>query len=216
MYKHPNLDRDLITPKQALDILVEGNERFINNVRVQHDMLNVRDEIKDKQHPFASVLGCSDSRTTVELIFDQNLGDIFSVRLAGNIASRKAIGSLEFSTEYLGSKIIIVMGHSNCGAVKAACDNFHGGNIGEIVHLISPAVEEETTITQKAQRNSSNNEFVEKVCFLNVRAQIKRILRYSQIIKKQVEGGRVGLVGGVYDLASGKVAFDLDQAILKI
>jgi len=215
MYRHPNLDRDLITPKQALDILVEGNERFINNVRVQHDMLNVRDEIKDKQHPFASVLGCSDSRTTVELIFDQNLGDIFSVRLAGNIASRKAIGSLEFSTEYLGSKIIIVMGHSNCGAVKAACDNFHGGNIGEIVHLISPAVEEEITITQKTQRNSSNNEFVEKVCFLNVRAQIKRILRYSQIIKKQVEGGRVGLVGGVYDLASGKVAFDLDQAILK-
>ncbi len=215
MYKHPNLDRDLITPKQALDILIEGNERFVNNVRVQHDMLNVRDEIKDKQHPFASVLGCSDSRTTVELIFDQNLGDIFSVRLAGNIASRKAIGSLEFSTEYLGSKIIVVMGHSNCGAVKAACDNFHGGNIGEIVHLISPAVEEETTITQKDQRNSSNNDFVEKVCFLNVQEQIKRILRYSRIIKNQVQEGKVGLVGGVYDLASGKVIFDVDNSILK-
>ena len=215
MYKHPNLDRDLITPKQALDILIEGNERFINNVRVQHDMLNVRDEIKDKQHPFASVLGCSDSRTTVELIFDQNLGDIFSVRLAGNIASRKAIGSLEFSTEYLSSKIIVVMGHSNCGAVKAACDNFHGGNIGEIVHLISPAVEEETTITQKDQRNSSNNDFVEKVCFLNVQEQIKRILRYSRIIKNQVQEGKVGLVGGVYDLASGKVIFDADNSILK-
>jgi len=215
MYKHPNLDRDLITPKQALDILIEGNERFINNVRVQHDMLNVRDEIKDKQHPFASVLGCSDSRTTVELIFDQNLGDIFSVRLAGNIASRKAIGSLEFSTEYLGSKIIVVMGHSNCGAVKAACDNFHGGNIGEIVHLISPAVEEETTITQKDQRSSSNNDFVEKVCFLNVQEQIKRILRYSRIIKNQVKEGKVGLVGGVYDLASGKVIFDVDNSILK-
>jgi len=215
MYKHPNLDRDLITPKQALDILIEGNERFINNVRVQHDMLNVRDEIKDKQHPFASVLGCSDSRTTVELIFDQNLGDIFSVRLAGNIASRKAIGSLEFSTEYLGSKIIVVMGHSNCGAVKAACDNFHGGNIGEIVHLISPAVEEETSITQKDQRNSSNNDFVEKVCFLNVQEQIKRILRYSRIIKNQVQEGKVGLVGGVYDLASGKVIFDVDNSILK-
>jgi len=215
MYKHPNLDRDLITPKQALDILIEGNERFINNVRLQHDMLNVRDEIKDKQHPFASVLGCSDSRTTVELIFDQNLGDIFSVRLAGNIASRKAIGSLEFSTEYLGSKIIVVMGHSNCGAVKAACDNFHGGNIGEIVHLISPAVEEETTITQKDQRNSSNNDFVEKVCFLNVQEQIKRILRYSRIIKNQVQEGKVGLVGGVYDLASGKVIFDVDSSILK-
>ena len=215
MYKHPNLDRDLITPKQALDILIEGNERFINNVRLQHDMLNVRDEIKDKQHPFASVLGCSDSRTTVELIFDQNLGDIFSVRLAGNIASRKAIGSLEFSTEYLGSKIIVVMGHSNCGAVKAACDNFHGGNIGEIVHLISPAVEEETTITQKDQRSSSNNDFVEKVCFLNVQEQIKRILRYSRIIKNQVQEGKVGLVGGVYDLASGKVIFDVDNSILK-
>ena len=215
MYKHPNLDRDLITPKQALDILIEGNERFINNVRLQHDKLNVRDEIKDKQHPFASVLGCSDSRTTVELIFDQNLGDIFSVRLAGNIASRKAIGSLEFSTEYLGSKIIVVMGHSNCGAVKAACDNFHGGNIGEIVHLISPAVEEETTITQKDQRNSSNNDFVEKVCFLNVQEQIKRILRYSRIIKNQVKEGKVGLVGGVYDLASGKVIFDVDNSILK-
>ena len=94
MYKHPDLDRDSMTPKEALKVLLEGNERFVNNVKRQHDMLNVRDEIKDKQHPFASVLGCSDSRTTVELIFDKNLGDIFSVRLAGNIASRKAIGSI--------------------------------------------------------------------------------------------------------------------------
>jgi len=212
MYKHPNLDRDLITPKQALDILIEGNERFVNNVRVQHDMLNVRDEIKDKQHPFASVLGCSDSRTTVELIFDQNLGDIFSVRLAGNIASRKAIGSLEFSTEYLGSKIIIVMGHSNCGAVKAACDDYHGGNIGEIVHLITPAVADEQTIKEKDQRNSSNDLFVERVCFLNVQHQIKRMLRYSRIIKNQVSEGKVGLVGALYDLASGQVIFDKDNA----
>ena len=212
MYKHPNLDRDLITPKQALDILIEGNERFVNNVRVQHDMLNVRDEIKDKQHPFASVLGCSDSRTTVELIFDQNLGDIFSVRLAGNIASRKAIGSLEFSTEYLGSKIIIVMGHSNCGAVKAACDYYHGGNIGEIVHLITPAVADEQTIKEKDQRNSSNDLFVERVCFLNVQHQIKRMLRYSRIIKNQVSEGKVGLVGALYDLASGQVIFDKDNA----
>ena len=96
MYKHPKINRDNVTPREALDILIEGNQRFIDNVKRQHDMLNIRDEIKDKQHPFASILGCSDSRTTVELIFDQNLGDLFSVRLAGNIASRKAIGSLNF------------------------------------------------------------------------------------------------------------------------
>ena len=215
MHMHPNLDRDKITPQQALDTLIEGNERFINNVRRQHDMLQVRDELKDKQHPFASVLGCSDSRTTVELLFDQNLGDIFSVRLAGNIASRKAIGSLEFSTEYLGAKIIVVMGHTNCGAVKAACDNFSGGNIGEIIRLITPAVEEEVTVKNEADRQSSNAEFVEKVCFLNVQQQIKRILRYSRIIKKQVQDGKIGLVGAVYDLASGHVMFDLENNPLK-
>ena len=146
MYKHLNLDRNSMSPKEVLQILVEGNERFVNNVKRQHDMLNIRDEIKDKQHPIATVLGCSDSRTSVELIFDQNLGDIFSVRLAGNIASRKAIGSIEFSTEFLGSKIIIIMGHTNCGAIKAACDHSYGGNIGEIIRLIEPAVDTENTI----------------------------------------------------------------------
>lgn len=214
MHMHPNLDRDQITPQQALDILIEGNGRFINNVRRQHDMLQIRDELKDKQHPFASVLGCSDSRTTVELIFDQNLGDIFSVRLAGNIASRKAIGSLEFSTEYLGSKIIIVMGHTNCGAVKAACDDYHGGNIGEIIHLINPAVAAEKSVNDKDERNSNNSEFVEKVCFLNVQHQIQRLLRYSQIIKKQVKEKRVGLIGAVYDLATGEVIFDKESPYL--
>jgi len=140
MYLHPEIDRDKLSPQQALNILIEGNQRFKNNVLREHDMLRVRDVNVDKQHPFASVLGCSDSRTTVELIFDQNLGDIFSVRLAGNIASNKAIGSLEFSCKYLGSKLVVVMGHSNCGAIKAACDHYKGGNLGEIIELIDPAV----------------------------------------------------------------------------
>jgi carbonic anhydrase len=151
MYRHPDIDRDKLTPRQALDILIEGNQRFKNNVLREHDMLRVRDESVDKQHPFASVLSCSDSRTTVELIFDQNLGDIFSVRLAGNIASNKAIGSLELSCKYLGSKLVIVMGHSNCGAIKAACDHYKGGNIGEIIELIDPAVSLEKTITEQPQ-----------------------------------------------------------------
>jgi len=166
----------------------------------------VRDVIKEKQHPFASVLGCSDSRTTVELIFDQNLGDIFSVRLAGNIASIKAIGSLEFSCKYLGSKLVVVMGHSNCGAIKAACDHYKGGNIGEIIELIDPAVLLEKTITDK--RDSSNDAFVERVCFHNVEVQMDRILKRSPLLTDMIEKKEIGLVGAVYNLASGEVEFN--------
>ena len=203
---HPEIDRDQMTPQQAIEILQQGNERFVNNVKRQHDMLSVRDELKDKQHPFASILSCSDSRTTVELIFDQNLGDIFSVRLAGNVASTLAIGSLEFSTEYLGSKLVVVMGHSNCGAVKAACDHFKGGNIGEIINMIDPAVSLETTVS--SDRNSSNTSFVDKVCWHNVHEQINNIKQHSEIINQMVIDNQIALVGAVYDLASGSVQFD--------
>ena len=206
MYRHPEIDRDKLSPQQALDILFEGNQRFKNNVLREHDMLRVRDVNVDKQHPFASVLGCSDSRTTVELIFDQNLGDIFSVRLAGNIASIKAIGSLEFSCKYLGSKLVVVMGHSNCGAIKAACDHYKGGNIGEIIELIDPAVHLEKTITDK--RDSSNDAFVEKVCFHNVEVQMDRILKRSPLLTDMIEKKEIGLVGAVYNLVTGEVEFD--------
>jgi len=207
MYMHPEIDRDQMTPQQAIEILQQGNERFVNNVKRQHDMLSVRDELKDKQHPFASILSCSDSRTTVELIFDQNLGDIFSVRLAGNVASTLAIGSLEFSTQYLGSKLVVVMGHSNCGAVKAACDHFKGGNIGEIINMIDPAVSLETTVS--SDRNSSNTSFVDKVCWHNVHEQINNIKQHSQIINQMVIDNQIALVGAVYDLAAGSVLFDI-------
>ena len=206
MYRHPEIDRDHLTPRQALDILIEGNQRFKNNVLREHDMLRVRDETVDKQHPFASVLSCSDSRTTVELIFDQNLGDIFSVRLAGNIASIKAIGSLEFSCKYLGSKLVVVMGHTNCGAIKAACDHYKGGNIGEIIELIDPAVLLENTIIDK--RDSSNDAFVERVCFHNVEVQMERILKRSPLLTEMIEKKEIGLVGAVYNQASGEVEFD--------
>jgi carbonic anhydrase len=212
MYRHPDIDRDKLTPREALDILIEGNQRFKNNVLREHDMLRVRDETVDKQHPFASVLSCSDSRTTVELIFDQNLGDIFSVRLAGNIASIKAIGSLEFSCKYLGSKLVIVMGHSSCGAIKAACDHYKGGNIGEIIELIDPAVLLEKTITDK--RDSSNDAFVERVCFHNVEVQMERILKRSPLLTDMIEKKEIGLVGAVYNLASGEVEFDQNHTYI--
>ena len=212
MYRHPEIDRDHLTPRQALDILIEGNQRFKNNVLREHDMLRVRDETVDKQHPFASVLSCSDSRTTVELIFDQNLGDIFSVRLAGNIASIKAIGSLEFSCKYLGSKLVIVMGHSSCGAIKAACDHYKGGNIGEIIELIDPAVALEKTILD--HRDSSNDAFVERVCFHNVEVQMERILKRSPLLTEMIEKKEIGLVGAVYNLASGEVEFDQNHTYI--
>ena len=205
MYKHPLLDRDKISPQQALDILVEGNYRFANNLIGNKDMQSLVEATKNKQHPFASFLSCSDSRAPVELLFDQALGDIFSVRLAGNIASDKCIGSLEFSSKYLGSKLIVVMGHSSCGAVKAACDDFKDGHIGEIVNMIKPAIRHEKTVVD--DRSSKNEAFVHKICELNVRYQIDQIIRTSDIIQDMITAKQIGVVGGVYNLNTGEVEF---------
>lgn len=207
MYKHPLLDRDKITPREALDILIEGNERFRNDREEDKDFRTLIQITKDKQHPFASFLSCSDSRAPVELLFDQALGDIFSVRLAGNIASDKAIGSLEFSTKYLGSKLIVVMGHTACGAVKAACDDFKDGHIGEIINLIKPSIRHEKTIKDSKKRNSQNPEFVEKINRLNVQYQIDTIIRLSDIVDDMLDDHQIGIIGGIYDIATGKVSF---------
>jgi carbonic anhydrase len=213
MYKHPLLDRDKMTAREALDILIEGNHRFINDREQDKDFKSLIQITKDKQHPFSSFLSCSDSRAPVELLFDQALGDVFSVRLAGNIASDKAIGSLEFGSKYLGSKLIVVMGHSSCGAVKAACDDFKDGHIGEIINLIKPSIRHEKTITDPAQRNSKNSDFVEKICALNVKYQIDTIIRCSDIIDDMLQSKQIGIVGAVYDISTGKVDFLEDTFI---
>ena len=205
MYKHPLIERDKITPLEALDFLIEGNRRFKNNISTNKDLLQVANITKDQQHPFAAILSCSDSRTATELIFDQNLGDIFSVRLAGNIASNKAIGSLEYACRYLGSHLVVVLGHTKCGAVKAACDHFKGGHIGEITSLIAPAVEREHN--HKDNRNSGNAAFVDHVCELNVGLQMQRILQRSEILQDLLREQRIGLVGAVYDLETAVVTF---------
>lgn len=207
MYKHPLLDRDKISPKEALDILIEGNQRFLDNYMEEKDFRALIQITKDKQHPFASVLSCADSRAPVELIFDQALGDVFSVRLAGNIASDKAIGSLEFSTKYLGSKLIVVMGHTSCGAVKAACDDFRDGHIGEIINFIKPSIRHEKTVQNPADRCSANTDFVEKINALNVQHQIETIVRQSDIVDEMLERKEIGIAGAIYDLATGKVNF---------
>ena len=188
-----------------MDILIEGNHRFTNNLSADKNMLGLVHMTKDRQHPFASVLSCSDSRAPVEILFDQALGDIFSVRLAGNIASDKCIGSLEFSSKYLGSKLLVVLGHTDCGAVKAACDDFREGHIGEIINLIRPAVRMEKTTA--SQRDSGNAGFVDKVCALNVQVQINEIVHSSDIIQDMLSAKQIGMVGGIYNLASGEVRF---------
>ncbi|MDO9150161.1 MAG: carbonic anhydrase [Methylotenera sp.] len=207
MYKHPLLNRDLMSPKEALDILIEGNIRFTSNYSEDKDFQSLLNITKDKQHPFASFLSCSDSRAPVELLFDQALGDIFSVRLAGNIASDKAIGSLEFGSKYLGSKLIVVMGHTSCGAVKAACDDFKDGHIGEIINFIKPSIRHEKTVLNKDDRNSKNPDFVQKINVLNVKHQIDTIIRQSDIVNDMIEARQIAIVGSIYDLATGKVNF---------
>ena len=205
MYKHPLINRDKMTPQEALASLIEGNERFSSNQTEQKDLRKLVDLTQNAQHPFAAILSCSDSRAPTEFIFDQALGDIFSVRLAGNIASNKAIGSLEFACKYLGSKLVVVLGHSGCGAVKAACDGYKGGHIGEITDLITPAVNRE--VTELDNLASSNKIFLAKVCELNVDIQIRQIVLASPTLQELLAKKLIGLVGGVYDLETAKVKF---------
>jgi len=194
-----------LTPALALQILKEGNDRFIKNLKANRNLLQQVNETSDGQHPFAVILSCIDSRTSAELIFDQGLGDIFSVRIAGNILNEDILGSMEFACKVAGAKVIAVLGHTRCGAVKGACDHVEMGNLTALLTKIRPAVEEEKTIT--VNRNSNNPEFVEKVATINVHRTVSAIMERSAIINEMVKTGQVGLVGGMYDVETGKVNF---------
>lgn len=205
MKHHQDLNRENMTPQQALEVLKEGNQRFVGNLSANKDLLNMVAETRDGQFPFAAILSCSDSRVPVELVFDQGLGDVFSVRLAGNIASMKAIASLEFSCGYLGSKLIVVLGHTKCGGVMGACDSLEADNLGAIFSDIKPAIALETET--KNERNSKNKTFLNNVIRLNVQYQMQQILDNSTLLRGLVEEKKVGMVGGIYDLDTGKIDF---------
>lgn len=198
-----------ITPAMALELLKKGNERFVNNLKINRNMLQQVGETSDGQHPFAVILSCIDSRTSAELIFDQGLGDIFSVRIAGNIQNADILGSMEFGCKVAGAKAVLVLGHTRCGAVKGACDHVTMGNLTALLEKIKPAVESETSVT--SNRNASNSEFVEKVASLNVRITIKQILKNSPILKEMTENGEIALIGGMYDVETGIVDFYDDE-----
>lgn len=201
-----------ITPTMALDLLKEGNKRFINNLKVNRNLLEQANETSDGQHPFAVILSCIDSRTSVELIFDQGLGDVFSVRIAGNIINEDILGSMEFGCKVAGAKIIVVLGHSKCGAIKGACDHVEMGNLTALLSKIQPAVYDEKTVTE--QRNSDNNDFVEKVAAINVKRTVNAIMERSPILKELIESGAIGIVGGIHNITTGEVSFYHDTLIL--
>ncbi len=194
-----------ITPAMAIDILKDGNKRFMNNLKANRNLLEQANETSDGQHPFAVILSCIDSRTSAELIFDQGLGDIFSIRIAGNIINEDILGSMEFACKVAGSKIIVVLGHSKCGAVKGACDHVEMGNLTGLLHKIQPAIQSEKT--EIDNRNSSNAEFVEKVAQLNVAHTVSAIRERSPILDDLIASGQVGIIGGMHNLSNGEVTF---------
>jgi carbonic anhydrase len=205
MRKHYWETRHSMTPEKSLQYLREGNERFINNLSVNRNTLQLVNETAEKQFPFAAILSCSDSRIPVELVFDQGLGDIFSVRLAGNIASIYAIASLEYACKYLDSKLIVVMGHTGCGAVNGACDDLEDGNLHNILDMIRPAIHAEKTFTEN--RTSSNKLFTDEITRLNVLHQIMTIRSNSDILNEYINKGATKIVGAIYNIDTGKVNF---------
>jgi carbonic anhydrase len=200
--------QNAITPLMAISLLKEGNSRFVNNLKINRNLLQQANETSDGQHPFAVILSCIDSRTSAELIFDQGLGDIFSIRIAGNVLNEDILGSMEFGCKLAGAKIIIVLGHTKCGAIQGACDHVELGNITSLLTKIRPAVNDETTV--KENRNSKNEEFVEKVSTINVKRTVKAVVERSPILKEMIEDGSIGIVGGIYDVTTGLVTFHDD------
>lgn len=197
--------RDKLTPEDAIEVLKAGNKRFVNNLKAHRNLLEQVNETADGQHPFAVILSCMDSRTSVELIFDQGLGDIFSIRIAGNILNDDILGSLEFATAIAGSKVIVVLGHTKCGAITAACDNVTLNNLTILLDKIRPAINKETET--KNRRDGSNSSFVLNVTKLNVLMTIEDIKNKSNIIADLIRTGTIDIVGGIYDVDYGRVEF---------
>lgn len=204
-----------ITPRKALEILQKGNDRFINNLKANRNLLEQVNDTSEGQWPFATVLSCIDSRTSAELIFDQGLGDIFSVRIAGNIVNTDILGSMEFACKVAGSKLIVILGHTKCGAVKGACDHVEMGNLTELLSKLQPAVYAERETLNVEHRNSKNSMFVENVAAINVRRSVKSIIERSYIIEQMVENGEIGVVGAMYDVETGQVEFYEDVEYIK-
>jgi carbonic anhydrase len=207
MKTHTKETQSTMTPEKSLQFLKEGNERFQNNLKANRNLLQQVNETSDGQFPFAVILSCIDSRVPAELVFDQGIGDIFSVRVAGNIVNEDILGSIEYGCKVAGSKVVVVLGHTACGAVKGACDDVKLGNITPLLAKIKPAVKAVKEPTDIASRIGSNNKFVDEVVYKNVQVSIDQIKANSQVLTEMEAGNEIIIVGAVYDVASGKIDF---------
>lgn len=197
--------QEILTPDLIIEILKKGNERFVNNIKEHRNLLEQVNETSTGQFPFAAILSCIDSRTSAELIFDQGLGDIFSIRIAGNILNEDILGSMEFACKIAGSKLIVVLGHTNCGAIIGACDDIKLGHLTILVNKIKPSIEIESET--ESERNGRNVKFVENVSVNNVRLAVEGIRRRSPILSEMEREKKIKIIGGMYDVETGIVKF---------
>ena len=207
MKAHTRETQATMTPQKSLQYLKEGNLRFQNNLKANRNLLEQVNDTSDGQFPFATILSCIDSRVSAELVFDQGLGDIFSVRIAGNFVNEDILGSMEFACKLAGTKLIVVLGHTSCGAVKGACDNAQMGNLTKLISKIKPAVQAVTEPKNETERNSSNIQFVDNVAKKNVYLTIDRIHQESPILSEMEKNGEIMIIGAMYDINTGAVDF---------
>lgn len=207
MKAHTRETQATMTPQKSLQYLKEGNLRFQNNLKANRNLLEQVNDTSEGQFPFATILSCIDSRVSAELVFDQGLGDIFSVRIAGNFVNVDILGSMEFACKLAGTKLIVVLGHTSCGAVKGACDNAKMGNLTKLIEKITPAVKAVKEPMDESLRNSSNLEFVDTVAEKNVQLTIDRIHKESPILSEMENNGEIMIIGAMYDINNGAVTF---------
>ena len=205
MRTHTKETQATITPDKALTFLKEGNGRFQNNLKANRNLLEQVNDTSDGQFPFAVILSCIDSRVSAELVFDQGLGDIFSVRIAGNFVNEDILGSMEFACKLAGSKLIVVLGHSKCGAIKGVCDDAKLGNLTKLMDKLKPAVK--AVKEPSENRTSKNEEFVDKVARKNVALTIENIKEQSPVLLEMLNNKEIDIVGGMYDVETGAVNF---------
>ena len=197
--------QESMSPREALDRLLEGNRRFVEGRPVERDLRKQVEETSGGQFPSAVVLTCIDSRTPPELILDQGLGDVFSVRLAGNVVNEDALGSMEFACKVAGAKVLLVLGHTHCGAIKGAIDGVELGNLTSTMKKLAPVVERARGSWNEGTPSSAEPKFVESVARSNVAAVLEDIHRRSDVLRELAESGAIEVVGGLYDVVSGRV-----------
>ena len=210
MKAHTSETQSTITPEKALEILQEGNARFVNNLKANRDLLAQVNDTRAGQWPFAVVLSCIDSRTSAELIFDQGLGDIFSVRIAGNFVNQDILGSMEFGCNVAGSKLVVVLGHTKCGALKggldaAAIEGMGMDNLNHLIGHFDPIIK--NIINEGEERSSKNEDLLERLNHHNVKHAIEEIRKQSSTLRKMEEDGKIKIVGANYDVETGVVSW---------